>query len=159
MSIGARLLDLGIELPDIPAPIADGYLPKFAPWVRSGDHISLSGRLAKTGDQLLVGKVGGDITLSTAKSAARDVAIELLGVLKAAVGDLDRVSQVTRMLVMVNGAPGFNEPHRVADGASELLVDVFGARGLHARSALVASDLPFGAAIEIDLVVAVATGG
>ncbi|MFL6759046.1 RidA family protein [Sphingomonas sp.] len=159
MSTEARLRELGIDLPNIPPPIADGYVPKFAPWARSGDHISLSGRLAKTGDQLLVGKVGGDITLGIAKSAARDVAIELLGVLKTAVGDLDHVCQVARMLVMVNGAPGFNEPHRVADGASELLVEVFGERGLHARSALVASDLPFGAAIEIDLVVEVASAG
>src|SRR5207248_4099261 len=122
MSTEARLRELGIDLPDIPPPIADGYVPKFAPWIRSGDHIFLSGRLAKTGDQLLVGKVGADIALDAARSAARDVAIELLGVLKAAVGDLDHVSQVARMLVMVNGAPGFNEPHRIADGASELLV-------------------------------------
>ena|SRR5438309_1372631 len=99
------------------------------------------------------------IALGAAKSAARDVAVELLGVLKAAVGDLDHVSQVARMLVMVNGAPGFNEPHRIADGASELLVEVFGERGLHARSALVAADLPFGAALEIDLVVEVAVEG
>jgi enamine deaminase RidA (YjgF/YER057c/UK114 family) len=159
MSTEARLRELGIDLPDVPAPIADGYVPKFAPWVRSGGHIFLSGRLAKVGDQLLVGKVGADIGLRAAKSAARDVAIELLGVLKGAVGDLDQVSQVARMLVMVNGAPGFDEPHRVADGASELLVEVFGESGLHARSALVASDLPFGAALEIDLVVEIAAGG
>lgn len=158
MSIEARLRELGIDLSDIPPPIADGYVPKFAPWVRSGDHIFLSGRLAKTGDQLLMGKVGADIAPGAARSAARDVAIELLGVLKAAVGDLDRVSQVARMLVMVNGAPGFNEPHRIADGASELLVEVFGERGLHARSALVAADLPFGAALEIELVIEVAAG-
>ena len=106
-----------------------------------------------------MGKVGADIALGAARSAAREVAIELLRVLKAAVGDLDHVSQVARMLVMVNGAPGFNEPHRIADGASELLVEVFGDRGLHARSALVAANLPFGAALEIDLVVAVADGG
>lgn len=106
MGIEARLRELGIDLSDIPPPIADGYVPKFAPWVRSGDHIFLTGRLAKTGDHLLVGKVGADIALCAARSAARDVAIELLG--------------------------------------------------LHARSALVATDLPFGAALEIDLVVEVA---
>jgi enamine deaminase RidA (YjgF/YER057c/UK114 family) len=159
MNTEARLRELGIALPHIPPPIADGYVPKFAPWVRSGGHIFLSGRLAKTGDQLLMGKVGADIAPDAARSAARDIAIELLGVLKAAVGNLDHVSQVARMLVMVNGAPGFNEPHRIADGASELLVEVFGERGLHARSALVAADLPFGAALEIDLVVEVAVGG
>jgi enamine deaminase RidA (YjgF/YER057c/UK114 family) len=156
MSPEARLRELGIDLPDIPPPIADGYVPKFAPWVRSGGHIFLSGRLAKTGDQLLVGKVGGDVAPGDARSAARGVAIELLAVLKAAVGDLDQVAQVARVLVMVNGAPGFNEPHRIADGASELLVEVFGERGLHARSALVAADLPFGAALEIDLVAEIA---
>lgn len=159
MSTEARLRKLGIDLPDIPPPIADGYIPKFAPWVRSGSHIFLSGRLARAGDHLLTGKVGADIAPGAARSAARDVAIELLGVLKAAVGDLDHVSQVARMLVMVNGAPEFNEPHRIADGASELLVEVFGDRGLHARSALVAANLPFGAALEIDLIVAVANGG
>ena len=155
MRTEARLRELGIELPDIPPPIADGYVPKFAPWVRSGGHIFLSGRLAKADGQLLVGKVGAEVAAGAARSAAREVAIELLAVLKAAVGDLDHVSRVARMLVMVNGAPGFNEPHRIADGASELLVEVFGERGLHARSALVAADLPFGAALEIDLVVAV----
>ena len=154
-SIEARVRELGIDLSTFEPPIADGYVPKFAPWVRSGDHIFLSGRLAKTGDRLLVGKVGADIPLGAAKSAARDIVIELLGVLKTAVGDLDHVSQVARMLVMVNGAAGFNEPHRIADGASELLVEVFGERGRHARSALVAADLPFGAALEIDLVVEV----
>jgi enamine deaminase RidA (YjgF/YER057c/UK114 family) len=159
MSTEARLRELGIDLPHVPPAIADGYVPKFAPWVRSGGHIFLSGRLAKTGDQLLVGKVGADIAPGVARSAARDIAIELLGVLKAAVGDLDHVSQMVRMLVMVNGAPGFNEPHRIADGASELLVEVFGERGFHARSALVAADLPFGAALEIDLVVEVTDGG
>ena len=156
MTTEERLLELGIDLPAIPPTIADAYIPKFAPCVRSGCHIFLSGRLAKTGDRLLVGKVGANIALDRARLAARDVAIELLGVLKAAVGDLDHVAQVARMLVMVNGAPGFNEPHRIADGASELLVEVFGERGLHARSALVAADLPFGAALEIDLVAEVA---
>jgi enamine deaminase RidA (YjgF/YER057c/UK114 family) len=156
MNTDARLSELGIDLPDIPPPIADGYVPKFAPWVRSGAQIFLSGRVAKSGDQLLVGKVGADIAVGAAKSAARDVAIELLGVLKAAVGDLDQISQLVRMFVMVNGAPGFNEPHRIADGASELLVEVFGERGVHARTAMVAADLPFGAALEIDLVVEVA---
>ena len=156
MSAEARLRELGIDLPDTTPPIADGYVPKFAPWVRSGGHIFLSGRLAKTGDQLLVGKVGADIALGAAKSAARNVAIEQLGVLKLAVGDLDRISRVSCMHVMVNGAPGFNEPHRIADGASELWVEVFGERGLHARSSMVVADLPFGAALEIDLVVEVA---
>lgn len=159
MNVEIRLQELGIDLPEIAPPIADGYVPKFAPWVRSGHHIFLSGRLAKSGNQLLVGKVGTDITLAAAKSAARDIAIELLGVLKAAVSDLDQVCRVSRMLVMVNGAPGFNEPHRVADGASELLVEVFGERGVHARSALVAADLPFGTALEIDLVVEVPVSG
>jgi enamine deaminase RidA (YjgF/YER057c/UK114 family) len=80
------------------------------------------------------------------------VAIELLAVLKAAVGDLDSVRRIVKLFVMVNGAPNITEPHRVADGASELFVQVFGERGIHARSAVSVAQLPFGACIEIDMI-------
>lgn len=152
-SVEERARGLGIELAGEAPPVAQGYQPAFAPYaVSSGELIHLSGRLSKKNGALLIGKVGAEVSLDAAKEAARNIAIELLSVLKQATGDLDRVSRIVRLFVMVNGAPGFNEPHRVADGASELFVEVFGTCGAHARSAMVAADLPFGAAVEIDLV-------
>lgn len=152
-SVEDRIRELGIVLPGAPPPVAAGYQPAFAPYARSaGPLIHLSGRLAKKDGALLVGKVGSEVDLATAKAAAREIAIELVSVLKQATGDLDRVRSIVRLFVMVNGAPGFTEPHRVADGASELLAEVFGPAGAHARSAMVAAELPFGVAVEIDLV-------
>lgn len=152
-SVEERARGLGIVLDGEAPPVAQGYKPAFAPYaVSSGELIHLSGRLAKKDGALLIGKVSAEVSLDVAKAAARDIAIELLSVLKQATGDLDRVKRIVRLFVMVNGAPGFNEPHRVADGASELFVEVFGAGGAHARSAMVAAELPFGAAVEIDLV-------
>src|SRR6202166_5054447 len=135
-TIDERLRGLDIALPDVMPPVVDGYVPAFAPFVRSGDQIHLSGRLGKKDGKPLFGKVGEEISLEQGKVAARGVAIELLAVLKAAAGDLDNVRRIVKLLVMVNGAPNFTEPHRVADGASELLVQVFGERGIHARSAV-----------------------
>ena len=116
-----RLNSLGIILPDVMPPVMDGYLPAFAPFARSGDQIHLSGRLGKVDGKPLCGKVGEEVSLEQGRLAARGVAIELLAVLKAAVGDLDNVGRIVKLWVMVNGAPNFTEPHRVADGASELL--------------------------------------
>jgi enamine deaminase RidA (YjgF/YER057c/UK114 family) len=150
--IDERLKSLNIVLPDVMPPVVDGYVPAFAPFVRSGDQIHLSGRLGKEGGKPLCGKVGEEISLEQGKVAARGVAIELLAVLKAAVGDLDKVRRIVKLFVMVNGAPSFTEPHRVADGASELLVQVFGERGIHARSAVSVAQVPFGACVEIDMI-------
>src|SRR5205085_8526652 len=108
--------------------------------------------LAKENSKPLCGKVGGEFTLEQGKVAARGAAVELLAVLKAVVGDLDQVRRIVKLFVMVNGAPDFTEPHRVADGASELLVQVFGERGIHARSAVSAAQVPFGACVEIDMI-------
>lgn len=153
MTIQERLLLLGVELPSEAPPVAQGYRPAFAPYaVSSGVLVHLSGRLAKRDGALLTGKVGADVGIEAAEAAARDIAIELLSILKQAAGDLERVRRIVRIFVMVNGAPGFDEPHRVADGASQLFVEVFGEAGAHARSAMVAAELPFGAAVEIDLV-------
>src|ERR1700722_382029 len=150
--IDERLKSLNIVLPEVMPPVIDGYVPAFAPFIRSGDHIYLSGRLGKEGGKLLCGKVGDEISLDQAKLAARQVAIELLAVLKVAVGDLGCVRRIVKLLVMVNGAPHFTEPHRVADGASELLVQVFGQRGIHARSAVSVAQVPFSACVEIDMI-------
>jgi len=151
-AIDERLRALDLVLPDVVPPVVDGYVPAFAPFVRSGDQIHLSGRLGKEDGKPLCGKVGGEISLEQGKVAARGVAVELLAVLKGAVGDLDNVRRIVKLLVMVNGAPNFTEAHRVADGASELLVQVFGERGVHARSAVSVAQVPFGACVEIDMI-------
>ena len=114
--IDERLKTLGIVLPDVIPPVVDGYVPAFALFIRSGDHIYLSGRLGKVGGKLLCGKVGDEISLDQAKLAVWQAAIELLAVLKVAVGDLGHVRRIVKLLVMVNGAPRFTEPHKVADG-------------------------------------------
>jgi enamine deaminase RidA (YjgF/YER057c/UK114 family) len=150
--VDERLKTLDIALTDVMPPVVDEYMPAFAPFVRSGDKIYLSGRLGKEDGKLLCGKVGEEISLEQGKLAARGVAIELLAVLKAAVGDLDNLRRIVKLFVMVNGAPNFTEPHRVADGTSELLVQVFGERGVHARSAVSVAQVPFGACVEIDMV-------
>ncbi|HEX3943710.1 MAG TPA: RidA family protein [Rhizomicrobium sp.] len=151
-TIEGRLKDLDIAIPDAMPPVVDGYVPAFAPFVRCGGQIQLSGLLAKKDGKPFCGKVGEEISLEEGKVAARGVAIELLAVLKAAAGDLDNVRQIVRLFVMVNGAPNFTQPHRVADGASELLVQVFGERGIHARSAVCVAQVPFGACVEIDMI-------
>ena len=150
--IDERLKSLNIVLPDVMPPVVDGYVPTFAPFVRSGNQIHLSGRLGKEGGKPFCGKVGEEISLEQGKVAARGVAIELLAVLKAAIGDLGCVRRIVKLLVMVNGAPHFTEPHKVADGASELLVQVFGEQGIHARSSVCVAQLPFGVCVEIDMI-------
>jgi enamine deaminase RidA (YjgF/YER057c/UK114 family) len=133
-------------------PVVEGYRPAFAPFVRSGYQVHLSGRLGKRNGKLLCGKVGTDVTLEEAQCAARETAVELLAVLKSGTGDLDRVRRIVKLFVMVNSAPGFTSPHSVADDASRVFTEVFGERGLHARSAIGVAQVPFGACLEIDLI-------
>src|ERR1700689_5559701 len=99
-----------------------------------------------------VGRWARRLAWKRARSPHEGLAIELLAVLKAAVGDLDNVRRIVKLFVMVNGAPNFTEPHRVADGASELFVQVFGEQGIHARSAVSVAQVPFGACVEIDMI-------
>lgn len=154
-TIAERLRALDITLPDEAPPVVAGYVPVFAPFVRTGNLLYLSGRLAKRNGQLWVGKLGDNVATVDGKRAARGVAIEMLSVLQEALGDLARVRRIVRMLVMVNGTPQFTEPHVIANGASELFTEVFGADGAHARSAMCVSSTPFGACVEIDLIVEV----
>ncbi|HNN91114.1 MAG TPA: RidA family protein [Pseudomonadota bacterium] len=148
--VNQRLAALGIELPSLLPPVAPGYTPAFVPYRRSGTQIHVSGRLAKRDGQVLCGKVGADISLAEAREAARSVAIEFLSVLREAAGELDKV-RVVKLFAMVNGAPDFCEPHRVADAASELLLAVFGPSGAHARSAISVTQCPFAACLELEL--------
>lgn len=147
-----RLDKLGIKLPKAPA-IATGYQPKFAPYTIAGNSIYVSGRLAKEGDDILSGRVGKEITIEKAILAAEGIALEIVAILKqASGGDLDRISRISRMFVMVRGADHFDAPHQVADGASNAFARIFGERGVHARTAISTLNLPFGCCIEIDLI-------
>jgi enamine deaminase RidA (YjgF/YER057c/UK114 family) len=150
-NIAERLAALNIVLPDAPPPVVNGYTPIFAPYVRTGNLVSISGRLAKKEGAVWSGKLGQELTVREGQEAARGVAIELLATLQAAAGDLTRVKQIVRLLVLVNGTADFTEPHVVANGASEVFVQLFGERGMHARTAMCAAQLPFGACVEIEM--------
>ncbi len=150
-SIEERLAAMNIVLPDSPQPIVAGYTPIFAPYVRTGEFVWISGRLAKKEGAVWRGKLGQELSVRDGQEAARGVAIELLATLRDAAGDLRRVQQIVRLLVVVNGTAEFDEPHVVANGASEVFVRVFGERGLHARTAMCAAQLPFGACVEIEM--------
>jgi len=150
-----RLKALQITLPDTPPSVVDGYVASFVPFVRTGNLIHLPGRLAKRDGKPWVGKLGEEITVSEGKQAARGVAIELLATLQEAIGDLNDVRRIVKLGIFANSAPNVTEPHVVANGASELLLEVFGDRGAHVRNAFGVSQVPFGCCVEIDMVVGV----
>lgn len=147
MSIAQTLKDLGISLPPVSTPAA-----AYVPFVQTGNLVFLSGHIAKRDGTVWTGQLGTDMDTATAKEAARAIAIDLLGTLQAAVGDLERVKRVVKLLGLVNSAPNYTEHHLVINGASELIAQVFGARGAHARSAFGVAQLPMGAAVEIELI-------
>ena len=147
MSVYEKLAALKIKLPEVTAPVA-----AFLPFVRSGSLVFLSGHIAKKNGTPWVGQLGVEVTTDQGKEAARGVAIDLIGTLNAAVGDLNRVRRIVKLLVLVNSSPGFTEQHVVANGASELLVEVFGDAGAHARAAFGVAQIPFGSCVEIDLI-------
>ncbi len=146
MSVYEKLQSLGIALPVPAAPVAS-----FVPVVRTGNLVFLSGHIAKQAGKPLTGKLGADLTTEQGQAAARSVAIELLGTLNAAL-DLNTVKQVVKLMVLVNSAPAFTEQHLVANGASDLLCQVFGEAGKHARSAFGVAQIPFGSCVEIELI-------
>lgn len=155
MSATRRLRELGIELP---APMRPAGL--YVPAVRSGDLLFLSGTGPVRPDGgVVTGKVGRDLTLAAARDAARLTALQILAVLAAELGDLDRVTRVVKLFGMVNCAPGFTRTPEVIDGCSELLVEVLGDAGRGARSAVGTAELPFGIAVEIEAVVQVSGAG
>ncbi len=148
--IETKLQTLGITLPALAVPAA-AYLP----YVRSGNLLFLSGHISKQGGAVFKGQLGRDLDTAQGKAAARAVAIDLLGTLHAATGDLMRIKRIVKLLGLVNSTPDFTEQHLVINGASELLGDVLGEAGRHARSAFGAVQLPMGAAVEIELIVEV----
>jgi enamine deaminase RidA (YjgF/YER057c/UK114 family) len=120
--------------------------------VRSGKLLFVSGHIAKIDGKPWVGQLGRELSTEQGKDAARRVAIDLLGTLHGALGDLEKVRRILKLLVLVNSDPSFTEQHLVANGASELLVEVFGDEGKHARAAFGVPQIPFGSCVEIDLV-------
>ena len=148
MSVYERLKVLNIALPAVEPPVA-----AFVPVVRSGNLLFVSGHIAKKDGQPWPGQLGSTVTTAEGKQAARNIAIELLAVLHAALGDLHKIQRIVKLLVLVNSAPTFTDQHLVANGASELLVEVLGEhRGPHARSAIGVAQLPLGACVEIELI-------
>ena len=146
-----QLESLGITLPEVATPAA-AYLP----FVRCGNLVFLSGHLAKRGGQVVVGQLGDTVTTDQGKAAARLIAIDLMGTLQAAVGDLGKVRRIVKVLGLVNSTARFTEHHLVINGCSELLVEVFGDAGRHARSAFGVAQIPMGACVEIELIAEVA---
>ncbi|TVY11337.1 RidA family protein [Paenibacillus cremeus] len=147
--IEQRLLELGIELPPAPEPRFT-----YIPCSRTGNLIYLSGQDCRIQGVLMYeGKLGTDITIEQGQAAARQTIINCLAVMKGYLGDLDRVVRIVKLLGFVNSAPGFADQPYVMNGASNLLVDVFGENGRHARSAIGTSELPFHTPVEIELIV------
>jgi len=146
MSIYKKLSDLNITLPELTPPVA-----AFVPYLRTGNLIFLSGHIAKIDGKPWVGQLGVDVTTAQGKKAARALAIDLLGTLDAAVGDLNQIKRIVKLMVLVNSAPTFTEQHLVANGASELLAEVFDEKGMHARSAFGVAQVPSGSCVEIEL--------
>ncbi|MGB4361872.1 MAG: RidA family protein [Rhodoferax sp.] len=152
MSIYAKLSQLGITLPPVATPAA-----AYVPYVLTGNMVFLSGHIAKKDGKVWVGQLGKNMSTEEGKAAARAVAIDLMGTLHAAVGDLNRVKRVVKLMSLVNSTGDFTEQHLVTNGASELIGEVFGAeQGAHARSAFGVAQIPLGACVEIELIAEVA---
>jgi enamine deaminase RidA (YjgF/YER057c/UK114 family) len=151
MSYDAKAAELGLELPPAAAPIAN-----YVPSVRTGNLVFLSGHGPVGPDGLVRGKLGADLSIEEGAAAARLVMIGLLGSLKSELGSLDQVQRIVKLLCMVNCTPDFGDPPKVANGASDLLVELFGDAGKHARSAVGMNSLPMGMAVEIEMIVEVA---
>ena len=147
MSVKDRLESLGITLPPVAVPAA-----AYVPFVRTGNLVFVSGHIARRDGKPWVGQLGRDIDTATGKAAARAVAIDLMGTLQAAVGDLDKIKRIVKVMSLVNSTPEFTEQHLVTNGCSELLAEVFGDKGAHARSAFGVAQIPLGACVEIELI-------
>ena len=148
MSVYDKLKELNISLPPVATPAA-AYLP----FVRTGNLVFLSGHVAKKDGKSWVGQLGKNMTTDEGKSAARAVAIDLMGTLHAAVGDLNKVTRIVKLMSLINSTASFTEQHLVTNGASEFFAEVFGPeKGAHARSAFGVAQIPTGACVEIELI-------
>jgi enamine deaminase RidA (YjgF/YER057c/UK114 family) len=147
MSVSEKLKSLNITLPEIEPPAA-----AFVHFVRTGNLVFVSGHIPKKDGRPWTGKLGAELTTEQGKQAARGIAVELISTLQAAAGDLEKIKRIVKLLVLVNSATTFTEQHLVANGASELFIEVFGERGQHARSAFGIAQIPLGACVEIELI-------
>lgn len=149
--IEERLKTLGIELPEVPEPIAN-----YVGAVRTGNLVFLSGRGPRAeGRFVLLGKLGRDLTVDEGYQAARLTALNLIASLKAEIGDLDRVRRIVKVVGMVNSEPDFVDQPQVINGASDLLVEVFGEKGKHARATFGVAALPMNTSVEVEMIVEV----
>jgi enamine deaminase RidA (YjgF/YER057c/UK114 family) len=148
MSIYDTLSQLNISLPPVAIPAA-----AYVPFVQTGNLVFLSGHIAKKAGQPWVGQLGNNMQTAEGKEAARAIAIDLLGTLHAAIGDLNKVKHIVKLMSLVNSTGDFTEQHLVTNGASELIGQVFGDKGAHARSAFGVAQIPMGACVEIEMIV------
>lgn len=151
MSIEARLAELGIVLPETSPPLAS-----YVPVMVHGNLAFVSGQLPFIDGQLVTGRLGEDVPLERAIAAARACALMILAQLKTGIGSLDRVKQVIKLGGFVASTPDFTDQHKVVNGASDLMAEIFGDAGRHARAAVGVPALPLGAAVEVDAVIALA---
>lgn len=149
-SIESRLAELGLTLPEVPSPLA-----AYVNCVRTGDLLFLSGGLPIDGDRKIIGKVPTDVSLGEAVEGARIAILNRLAVIKAEIGSLDKVVRIVTLNGFVSSEPDFYDHPKVINGASELLLEVFGDKGRHSRTALGVSALPLNCAVEINLIVEV----
>lgn len=148
-SIDSKLKGLGIDLPQAAAPAAN-----YVPWVISGNQVFVSGQLPMEAGKIAVaGRLGDNVSLEDGQRAARLCAINILAQAKAALGDLDRVTRIVRLGGFVASADNFTDQPKVVNGASDLMVEVFGDKGRHARAAVGVNTLPLGVAVEIDAII------
>ncbi len=147
MSVYDTLQQLGITLPAVATPAA-----AYVPFVRTGNLVFISGHIARKDGKPWVGQLGKNLGTEEGKVAARSIAIELLGTLHAAVGDLNKVTRIVKLMSLVNSTGDFTEQHLVTNGASELIGQVFGDKGAHARSAFGVAQIPMGACVEIEMI-------
>lgn len=146
-AIETRLAELGITLPEAPMPAAN-----YVPFVRTGNQLFVSGQVAAGPEGMILGKLGADMGLAEGAAAARRCGLSLLAQARAALGDLDRVKRVVKLVGFVNSTADFTDQPKVINGCSDLMVEVFGEAGRHARSAVSAASLPFGVAVEIEAI-------
>ena len=151
MSIEATLAEKGITLPDAPAPAAN-----YVPFVKSANLIFVSGQISADENGLIKGKLGDGMSVEDGAAAARRCGLSLIAQLKAAIGDLDGVKRVVKLTGFVNSTSDFTDQPKVINGCSDLMVEVFGDAGRHARAAVSAPSLPLGVAVEIEAIFEVA---
>jgi enamine deaminase RidA (YjgF/YER057c/UK114 family) len=147
MNVYETLTGLGIDLPPVSVPAA-----AYVPFVQTGNLVFLSGHIAKKDGKPWVGQLGKNMATEEGKAAARAIAIDLMGTLHAATGDLNRIKRIVKLMSLVNSTGDFTEQHLVTNGASELFGQVFGEAGSHARSAFGVAQIPLGACVEIELI-------